>query len=219
MFDIFDNSEETLGLDTANRDFPWLLFLSFFALFVILLILIRPDVPAKDDRLSLPPGRVCAEIRWSDTENIDIDLWTQAPLDEHPVGYNHAADKVSSLMRDDRGKEEEGLSPLNYEINCTQSLPSGEYTFNVQYYKDHQLRNPVPPVVVDVTITVHPPEGAPTKMTETITLVEEGEEITVRRFATDASGKVIDGSVTKLYRKLSNAIKYTPGAINGYDGP
>lgn len=218
MFDIFNNSDETLGHETAQKDLPWLLFLSFFVLFFILLIQMRTDVPSNDDRLSLPPGRICAEIRWSDNENIDIDLWTQAPLDQKPVGYNHAVDKVSSLMRDDRGEEEKGLSPLNYEINCTQGLPSGEYTFNIQYFKDHQKRTPVPPVKVDVTITIFPPEGSANKMTHSLTLDEEGDERTVTRFVTDASGHIVDGSVTTLFRKLSSAIKFTPGANNGYEG-
>lgn len=191
--DLFDDESGA----TVFRDVIMLALAGFVMLVLLLLPHLNPRATA-DDKLR-SPGNVIVEIRWPDELDADVDLWVQAPGDV-PVGYSNKGGAVFNLLRDDLGFVAD-LTGLNYEFSYSRGAPVGEYTVNVHLYR-HQLSSaPVPvTVVVSVKPSVH--VSAKPILSTKVELRREGEEITAFRFKLDQQGKLVNGSVHDLPRRL-----------------
>lgn len=180
----------------AFRDVLLLLNIVLGALVLMVLPSINP--PAAKEAASAPPGQMIISAAWPDG-NIDVDLWAQAPGEKKAVGYSNRGGSVMNLLRDDLGHANDGL-PMNFENIYSRGLPAGEYVVNVHLYRG---KGPVP---VAIEIRFGPPGSQPDLfLQETVVLGREGQEITVVRFRLDAAGRVVAGSVSKVFKPLRAA--------------
>ncbi len=180
----------------AFRDVLLLLNIVLGSLVLMVLPSINP--PAADAESVQPPGQMIISAVWPEGDT-DIDVWVRAPGESKPVGYSNRGGKVMNLLRDDLGKANDGL-PMNMENVYSRGLPAGEYVVNIHHYRG---RGPVP---VAIEIRFGPPGTQPNLfLQETVILDREGQERTVVRFRLDASGKVVPGSVNKVFVPLRAA--------------
>jgi len=150
------------------------------------------------DESAPSPGNLAITACWPEGQ-IDIDLWAQAPGDPKPVGFSNRGSKTLNLLRDDLGTSND-LMPVNCENVFSRGLPDGEYVMNLHYYKGKQT-----PVTVTVEIRVGDTGGNSQKSIEkTVSLVSEGQEITVVRFKL-RGGKIDPASVNHVYYPLRAA--------------
>ncbi len=145
-----------------------------------------------------PPGNVIVEAFWPDEINVDVDLWVKAPGDV-PVGYSNLSGLIFNLLRDDLGNYRDA-SKRNFETALARGIIPGEYIVNLHLYRDEPG---VYPVEVTVVISVKA-EGESSKqiLTTAVELTSEGQEITALRFALEANGALVPGSVNRIPRPL-----------------
>ncbi|MSO74054.1 MAG: hypothetical protein EXQ99_02720 [Alphaproteobacteria bacterium] len=190
---------------TVFRDVITLALGAFVATLFLLLPHLNPVAEDKKAEAVEPPGSAIIEVRWPDAIDADIDLWVRAP-DETPVGYSNKGGRTFNLLRDDRGHYDDPTN-LNYEVSFSRGLPIGEYIINLHYYG---LALGLSPDVEAVPVTVVVSTRAATTgvvsriFTETVTLERVGEETTAMRFAINEEGKVVEGSLTHLFKPLRN---------------
>lgn len=191
--DLFDEDSAT----TVFRDVIMLALAGFVTLVMLLLPHIHPEAKAQDTDQA--PGNMIVEIRWPDNLNADVDLWVQAPGDK-PVGYTRKGGEVFDLLRDDLGKASD-LTGLNYEFAYSRGAPSGEYTVNIHMYRNKAKVFPVP---VTVSVSLKSPKDRTTRqiMSNTVELVNVGQEATVFRFKLDEVSKLITGSIHDLPKAI-----------------
>ena len=186
---------------TVFRDVILLALAGFIA--IVLLLIPHIAVPgAREADHAQPPGNILVEARWPDGSTADVDLWVQAPGDT-PVGYSNRSGLIFDLLRDDLGSRGD-LSDLNHEIAVGRGVRPGEHTVNLHLYR--AAGAPLP-IQVEVKVSVRPPEGGGTAvlLTRDVVLRREGEELTVARFALDAAGRLVPGSLHALHRPLRAA--------------
>ncbi len=185
---------------TVFRDVIMLALLGFVTIVILLLPHLHPPTAASEPIRA--PGNVIVEVRWADDLDTDIDLWVESPGDV-PVGYSNKGGRIFNLMRDDLGQVGDD-SGLNYEVAFTRGTPAGAYTVNLHLYRNNAGRLPIPAVVmVSVKST---PDGPVRRIaTETIDLVQVGQEVTVVRFSLDESGHLLPGTIHQLPRGLRTA--------------
>ena len=165
---------------------------------LVLFLLPSINPPAADSAAIEPPGQMIISAVWPEGP-VDVDLWVRAPGEKKPVGYSNRGGSVMNLLRDDLGTSADSL-PMNYENSYSRGLPAGEYVVNVHLYKG------AAPVPVVVEVRFGPPGAAPFLLVdETVTLAREGQELTVVRFRIDAAGKVVPGSVNRVFEPLRAA--------------
>ena len=146
-----------------------------------------------------PPGNVIVELRWPDALDSDVDLWVQAPGDV-PVGYSNKGGAVFNLLRDDLGKRMDATG-MNYEVSYSRGIIPGEYTINAHLYRNPSRRSPVPLTVV--TSVKNQDGGAARQiLARKFDLDHTGEEATAFRFRLDAEGRLVQGSVSKIFKPL-----------------
>jgi len=181
---------------TVFRDVLMLTLLGFVTIVVLMLPHLNPPEARADAK---PAGNLVVEARWPDGSRSDVDLWVQGPGDR-PVGYSRKNGNLFDLLRDDLGANRD-LTDLNYEFAFTRGAPAGEYTVNLHLYG---LRGEVPPVPVDVVISLRDPVSG--KLSEIaarkVVLTREGEEVTVLRFRLDRHGALLAGSLNQLPKSL-----------------
>lgn len=193
-----DELEDDTG--TVFRDTITLALAGFVAMVVLVLPHLNPKA-ASPTVVTEPPGNLIVEARWPDTIDADVDLWVRAP-GEAPVGYSNKGGRTFNLLRDDRGFYGDPTE-LNYEMSFSRGLPAGEYIINLHYYGVPN-RSQVDPVPVIVSISSRSTTtGLSTRLfNERVTLDHLGAELTAIRFSVDDGGKVIDGSVSHIYKPL-----------------
>ena len=197
--DLF--GDDTNDGDIVFRDIITLALSGFVSMVVMILPHLNPPAKASAIEGIAAPGNVIVEIRWPDELDTDVDLWVQAPGDV-PVGYSNKGGKYFNLLRDDLGRVGDSTN-LNYEIAFSRGLPPGEYTANIQLY-----RNPGgQPVPVTMAISLKPTVQASARpvLTTNLTLRREGEELTGFRFTLDQDGKLVPGSAHNLFKPLRSA--------------
>lgn len=190
--------------NTVFRDFVLLMVMGFVAMVVWMLPHINPPATDMDTE---PPGNVVAHILWPEG-NTDVDLWVTGPGEVRPVGYSNKGGLLWNLLRDDLGTSPDA-TPLNYENAYTRGITPGEYIINVHCY-----RCPVPPVPVDVEISLKTDDGAKSDMkilaTTKAILEMTGEELTALRFKLTKDGELVKGSLNHLFQPLRAHKEGTP---------
>lgn len=163
-----------------------------------ILMLALVVVVKSDNESAVPPGNLAITVCWPEGAT-DVDTWVMAPGDNKPVGYSNRGSRYLNLLRDDLGLANDTM-PTNCENVFSRGLPDGEYTINV-----HAFKTPVVPVPVSVEVRIGDHGGHSQKAIErTVTLVREGQEITVARFRLQ-SGKIVQGSLNNTFKALRGA--------------
>lgn len=179
--------------DTVFRDMLFIVLFGFIACVVLLLPFVNPPAEASDKDAD-PPGNVLIEARWADGLAADVDLWVQGP-DGNPVGYSRKSGPLFNLLRDDLGSAGD-VGPLNYETSYSRGVLAGEYVVNVHAYRG---KYPVEVFVV-ASVKTSPHQSAQPLVKATVTLDREGQELTAFRFRLTADGRLVPGSVSKVFR-------------------
>lgn len=199
---MFDDPDD----DTAVifRDTLFLALLGFVAVVVILISHINPKAQASTKDAD-PPGNVIIEARWADGMPVDVDAWVLGP-DGNAVGYSRKSGPLFNLLRDDLGQSGD-IGPLNYETAYSRGIIAGEYVVNMHLYRDSRPKGSAGPVEVFVVASVKrsPNESAQPLVKATVTLRREGEELTAFRFRLTADGRLVPGSVNKVFRSVRAA--------------
>lgn len=183
---------------TRRRASNGTLFKDFlFLMVLVLLLMVNPPVPPTEDDTKAP-GQMIISAVWPEGP-VDVDLWVSGPGEAKAVGYSNRGGKLFNLLRDDLGTAGDGL-PMNYENAYSRGLPEGEYVANLHCYSCRSG---------DVTVAVEirfGPVGVSAGLfvSETLTL-SQGQERTVVRFRLNADGKVVPGSVNKVFKGLRSA--------------
>jgi hypothetical protein len=183
---------------TVFRDVIMLALAGFVAMVILLLPHLNPPGRAAEASPE-PPGNVIVEVHWPDELDSDVDLWVEAPGDV-PVGYSNKGGAVFNLLRDDLGQKRDATE-INYEVSYSRGIPAGEYTVNVQLYRNTAGVLPIPVTVV-TSVKKSPTERARQLLASKVELAREGAEVTVYRFRLSASGDLVPGSVHSLQRDL-----------------
>jgi len=196
-------SEEHGGAaGTVFRDVVLLALAGFVAIVLLLLPHVNPPGVA-EEATDEPPGNVIVELFWTDSRDVDIDLWVAAPNDQ-VVGYSNRGAVYFNLLRDDLGTYRD-TTPINYEVAYSRGISPGEHTANIHLYRAAPNRASVP-VTVSVS-AVRPGHRARKQLLQrNYMLNDEGQEITAARFAVDADGKLVPGSVHFLPRSLLGGV-------------
>jgi len=178
------------------RDLLMNMLLGLVALVIIVLPNINPPIIQED--AAKQPGNIIVSAAWPEGDT-DVDLWLSAPGDKKPIGYSNRSGSVWNLLRDDLGTASDN-TPFNYESAFSRGTPAGEYVVNLHCYR---CAGPTP-VVVEVRIGAPGQPSKPLKV-ETIVLAEQGAEVTAIRFRLDGDGKIVPGSVNKIFKALRAA--------------
>lgn len=183
--------------NTLSKDLLLNMLLGLVALVVLVLPTINP--PAVDAGTTEPPGQIIVSAAWPEG-GIDVDLICKSPDDAKPVLYSRVSGRTFSLVRDDLGTSGDAM-PMNFENCFGRGTPAGEYIVNLHCFR---CSDEVP-VAVEVRFG---PIGQPAALffSEVVTLVH-GQERTAIRFRLDTGGKVVGGSVHKVYAPLRSAGK------------
>ena len=195
--DHFDSDD---GGNTVFRDVIFLALAGFVAMVLLLLPHLNP--PATAEEGTPAPGNVIVEISWPEKVDADVDLWVQAPGDV-AVGYSNKGGLIFNLLRDDLGGQAD-VTEINYEVSYSRGVPEGEYTVNVHLYRDMSGQLPLP-VTVSVSVKSAPSMAAKRILTTKLKLDHQGQELTAFRFALDADGRLVAGSVHDLPKPLRAA--------------
>jgi hypothetical protein len=191
-----DDPENAAG--TVFRDVTLLALAGFVTIVMLLLPWLNPK-GEQEETSTTPPGSVIVELFWGDDSDADVDLWVQAPEDA-PVGYANMGGLYFNLLRDDLGKSKDS-APINYEVSYSRGISPGEHVANVHLYRAEPRAGPL-----EVTVAVNavqPGQRARDLLFQkTITLDQEGIEMTVARFTIDRLGKLVPGSVNVLQKNL-----------------
>ncbi|WP_027133514.1 hypothetical protein [Geminicoccus roseus] len=202
--DVFDEREDDAA-DTVFRDTIMLALAGFVTVVMIVLAHVRPEAQAatSKDAASMP-GNVMIEAHWQGDLDADVDLWVQGPGDV-PVGYSNKGGGLFNLLRDDLGKQMD-LSEQNYEVSYSRGLLPGEYTVNLHLYRN---RSSLQAIRVKVVTSVKKGQNKVSKqiLVSDVAMNREGEERTVFRFRLDEEGRLIQDSVTTLFRPLRSGTK------------
>ena len=185
---------------TVFRDVILLTLIGFVAMIVILLPHVVPAKKQTEDQKA--PGNVIVEMHWPSDMPVDVDLWVQAP-NEFPVGFWNMGGPTFNLLRDDLGGQAD-VTEINYEVSYSRGVPEGEYTVNVHLYRDMSGQLPLP-VTVSVSVKSAPSMAAKRILTTKLKLDHQGQELTAFRFALDADGRLVAGSVHDLPKPLRAA--------------
>ena len=185
------------GGATVFRDVIMLALCGFVAIVILLLPHLNP--PAKALEAAPPPGNVVIELRWPNEINADVDLWVEAPGDV-PVGYSNKGGTIFNLLRDDLGHRSD-VTEINYEVSYSRGVPAGEYTANVHLFRFSGQAAPLPVTVV-ASVKNGTQDSAKRLVVAKLELARQGVEITAFRFALDADGGLVPGSVHNLQRGL-----------------
>ena len=192
-----DDSESTVF-----RDVILLALLGFVTIVVLLLPHVRPPVEAKETEERA--GDIMIAARWPDDLDTDVDLWVEAPGDR-PVGYSNRGGRYFNLLRDDLGHSND-VTRLNYEFAFSRGAPTGEYTVNLNLYRNLAKAKTIPVTVV-VSLRNTMTRATHLIASEDIVLEHEGQETTVVRFIIARNGYLAPGSIHKRFKELRSGAK------------
>jgi hypothetical protein len=176
-----------------------------FSIFICISLL-----PHKETDDSSMAGQICVELYWDNNRNIDLDLWAADPADpKNSIGYSNMHGIGMDLMRDVIGF---AYNPehVNMEIACGNKLYPGEYTFDVNYYSNHEHSkdelNSGADASIDATMIVRIKDknNYSKQMRTTYHLTHEGQDKTMFNFKIDNNGHVIQESINSRDKFISN---------------
>lgn len=177
---------------TLFRDFLFIGLLGFVALVVWMLPHLNPPT---ESETATPPGSMSVSIAW-EAGPIDVDLWLLAPGQATATGYSNRGGLVFNLLRDDLGIAGD-TTPVNFEHAYSRGHPAGEYIVNVHGFN-------VPAGGVDVSVEVRKGEFGErqVQLFSKVVHVRHKQELTVVRFALDADGEIVPGSVNRVFQAI-----------------
>lgn len=148
-------------------------------------------------------GSICAEISWPNDRDVDIDLWGHSPGDGNVVGFSNMHGRNLNLYRDVLGFNM-NPSHIMMEIECSNEIIPGEWTFNVHYYSNHESSPPDLSVPVQMTIRLRSAKSGVRNQTFTgkYVLSKEGEEKTMFDFVIGSDGNLIESSINSRQKPL-----------------
>jgi hypothetical protein len=194
----------------ANNDrltpvlFAWNdLLLSLLACLLVAAFLIsvqkKHEADTATDRSA---GNASVYVWWADNIDTDVDTYLRSP-DGDRVFFAHKSGTVWSLLRDDLGLPND-LTPHNFENGFARGLPPGEYTVNVNVYRNSDVY----PVAVDAELRLQTDKaGSLVTFTAHVTLDHLGDEATLWRFSIDDEGGLVPGSVHNQFVPLAKEDK------------
>lgn len=196
---MFTEDDDDSG--TVFRDMLFIVLFGFIACVVLLLPYINP--PAKAAAKSVePPGNIVFEATWPAEIDADVDLWIGAPGGER-VGYSAKSSPLMNLLRDDLGHAND-RSGMNYEVAYTRGIVPGEFVVNVHFYRSNDSVLPVPVRVV-ASVKRSAAVSAEQIVVADLSLRAVGGETTAFRFRLNADGRLVPGSVNKVFRSVRAA--------------
>ena len=155
----------------------------------------NPPVPVEDNMK--PAGNIIVTIAWPNGHD-DIDLWLMGPGEKKPIGFLNKDGENWNLLRDDLGTAADDVG-VNYENAFSRGTPQGEYIVNVFAFNITTGF----PKEVKVEVRLNGKNNIVTKIFEgSVSFSRNKEELTAISFKLDADGKLVPGSVLKLYRPL-----------------
>lgn len=166
------------------------MLLGLTALVVLVLAQINPVAKDNPDTLP-PPGNIAVLMCWP-AGALDVDLWLGAPGDKS-VGYSRKSGTVWALLRDDMGIVND-ISPINCESAFARATPAGEYVVNIHGYSLPETL----PVHIEVSLSGR-------LLVSTNMDLKPHQERTVVRFTLDASGTIVPGSQSQVFKGLREA--------------
>jgi len=191
--------------------------INIFCMILVVVMLMPHNL---NDAKKIPPehedmGRICVELHWPE-RNVDLDLWGHSPDDFGSVGYTRARGTHLSLFRDVIGFSDNPTHSM-MEIQCSNDKISGEWTFNVHYYSNHEKNSDGSfysgdEQAIDATayLRIWDKDGnASTEFKRGITvhLVGEKDEQTLFDFIIDKNGDIIPDSLNHNYIPLKQGEK------------
>ena len=177
-----------------------------FAAFVFMLFVVVSMVPhSENNNDGVMLGSLCAEIYWPNDRDIDLDIWGKSPKDGKPIGFSNMHGGGLDLYRDVIGFQN-NLEHLNMEIECTNKIIPGEYTFNIYYFSNHETQASSPAFgkfpngTVEATMIIRlkgasVSDGRFKTMRGVHTFTKENQEKTMFNFRVGEDGKIIDSSI------------------------
>ena len=181
-------------------------FIALLFMIFILTAIIPKHIDDNKER-SIQIGKICAELSWDNERDVDLDLWGQSPTDSQPVGYTNKNGENLDLYRDVLGFTY-NPSHQNLEIMCAKEVVPGEWTFNVNYYKNHNDKDPKnTEIEATMVITVRSlgmGKSVNTDLYSVKYVIKENEEKTMFDFRIGEDGKLIPDSINTLFKPLRN---------------
>lgn len=165
--------------------------------------------PPPTPKADLEDKRICKmaiDIVWPDNIDVDVDLWVEAPQEQHPIGwstgYHHG--EFIDLVRDDLGNQNKAKPEVeNNERACIRQMQDGEYIVNVQLYSYHESQSH--PFPVPVTLTISAVDASSAYMTKkyqgSVTLTTDDQEETIVRFKLSRE-QWVDGSELHIFKRI-----------------
>ena len=183
-------------IHTLFRDALLLMLVVLVACLAFMIKYMADPTPATPADIK-SPGSIIVTAVWPEGDN-DVDIWLNAPGEEHPVSYRHKGGKVWDLLRDDLGTKDDP-TPLNYENAYTRGEPPGEYTINAMCYRcfDH--------MPIDVTVTVQEKEDDGRLITivdSVVHLTRDRQELTASDFTVGPDMHIDPTTLNTLYKPL-----------------
>lgn len=155
-------------------------------------------------------GDLCVEMSWPNDRDVDLDLWGRSPDSQGaktvPNGYSNLHGPVLDMFRDVLGFSN-NPAHLNIEIMCATVLYPGEWTFNVNYFEDHDFTNKDHTIKVMMVVRIRKDHGRDKLLNRTVTLDQLGQEETMFDFKIDPDGNIEDDSINFLFQPLRSGAK------------
>ena len=163
----------------------------------------------------IAPGNVIVEIFWPDSQNSDVDLWSQCP-DDVPVGWSNLGSACFNLLRDDRGTSNDATR-RNYENSYSRGIVPGEYTINLHWFDDaSQVR--MFPLPVTVVISVKYP-ASPEEVLQGESVQDPKKEISKQLLETEVKLNYVKEEVTAFRFKLTESGDLVPESVHAIFKP
>jgi hypothetical protein len=189
-----DDSNNLFGIAFSD------VLVSFISIFLVLFVLvaIQPrSEKVNKDQDSL--GSICAEITWPQSRRVDLDLWGASPLETFSVGYSNMHGENLDLYRDSLGTT---IDDPNIEVMCAKKIVPGEWTFNVNYFSDHESGTHDSNITIKMKLRVQPHGKEMEEFEAIYDNLANGEEKTMFDFRVDETGSIIKSSINSKFRHL-----------------
>lgn len=194
-------SEKLFGVVLAD------VMLSLAAYIFIMFTLISL-LPHKEGDPSEMSGRLCVSIYWDNNRDVDLDLWGLGPHQTNAVGFTNTHESNMDLLRDVIGFSN-NPEHINMEMLCAHSIIPGEYTFDVNYYSDHEASNKPDPnhdsgIDVKMIIRIKAKDNKEYTKITTWHLSHEQEDKTMFDFIVDENGMIKENSINSTDKYIAH---------------
>jgi hypothetical protein len=176
--------------DTSMLDMLMITALGFIILFILALIMVRPEAKPSPE----VKAEFIIQVTWADNNPDDVDTWVEAP-NGSVCSFRRREDGFMNLTKDDLGNQNDIVtlpdgtslqSPINKEVVEIRGIIPGEHVANVHMYRKS---DPEPTEVTVELIKTKSPYGT---IVSKKVILNRGDEKTAFRFTVTPEGNVID---------------------------